>query len=433
MSDFQIPDDELLEESSAEELKHWKLTAGQSEALEKIRSFTPKSTTGCDVGIVDGHAGTGKSTMLRYLAQDDKIFVLCPTGKAAVRVKEVAGCDAMTIHRWLYTPVVSEFGEVESWALNTPDNIQRPPNNILLIDEASMVTQTIYEDLLSICSSVGINIVFIGDSYQLPPVETRKSNFSVFNPETPHCWKVRMTEVLRQARDSVVLRAATAVREGAPLYEAFSELEIIAPESFNEEVVKLTKSQGFLICHTNKTRQELNVKIRSLLGFTGTWVESGESLVVTKNNYDLDVYNGEVYRVSGTGSRHTSSVKIANFTNQKERKVSAQYLDLGLGGETLGCKEQISGELGDSFTDSNFERGFRKWAKTQAFKKGGEPPKFLSLAFAYCMTAHKLQGSQAKHGIVVMEKTVKPFGDGRRWVYTALSRSEESVKLFYKE
>lgn len=439
--DFKIPDEELEEVSPP--VPQITLTAGQVAALSHIINFIPKGVTGCKVGIVEGYAGTGKTTLIRTLVQERDTFVLTPTGKAAVRVMDVAGCQAMTIHRWLYKPVVDgTSNEIIDWALKSISEVARPLNNILLIDEASMVTQEIYEDLIRVCEPMGINIVFIGDGFQLPPVDkTGRNNFSVFNPRTPYEWKVILTDVVRQALDSPVLAAATIIRQNGSIYDAFSKLEIVSKDVLDDEIRRLYKTGGAAICHRNNTRHELNSRIRKSLGFTDTWVQPGEPLMVIKNNYDLNVFNGEVFRVTSDGTRYLNEVEVTNYQTKKHRRFSGQSLEIeDIERPIMVCRDQVFGTLNGDFSDGNVQGGFNKWIRRQKFIKAmsgndewaGNPPSFVCANFGYVLTAHKAQGSEWPEVLVIMENSINPeWGDGRKWVYTAITRATSKVRIVY--
>ena len=108
-------------------------TAGQAEALAVIRSMPEKFPGGGGLAIISGFAGTGKTTLLKVIAQETPdLFVLTPTGKAAVRVKQAAGCDAMTIHKWQYTPVKNEETGEYRFDMKEAKDLRLPPNRTLI-------------------------------------------------------------------------------------------------------------------------------------------------------------------------------------------------------------------------------------------------------------------------------------------------------------
>jgi hypothetical protein len=121
-----------------------------------------------------GYAGTGKSVLLaataRALAAAGITYqVVCPTGKAAARVRSL-GINASTIHSWMYIPVTDKQGKLKHFRLRT--DLDLPPRFVLLLDESSMLGPKIYLDIESIMKPglPGRSILLFGDSYQLPPV-----------------------------------------------------------------------------------------------------------------------------------------------------------------------------------------------------------------------------------------------------------------------
>ena len=82
------------------------LTAGQQQAIDTIAEMKRDWPNGGAVCVISGVAGTGKTSLLRVLGEiyHDRLVVVTPTGRAAVRVKEATGIKASTIARWQYIP-----------------------------------------------------------------------------------------------------------------------------------------------------------------------------------------------------------------------------------------------------------------------------------------------------------------------------------------
>ena len=273
------------------------LTQGQELALKAIDELGKSHPEGGGLCIVAGYAGTGKTTVLRMLAEDSGLTILAPTGKAAMRAKEVCpDANTSTIHRWLYE--VSEDPDTGKLVTQIKDTVLLPKNRTIFVDEASMVGYKVFSDLYRTCKRHGLNLVCIGDNFQLPPVESeaKYQDFSVLASDFPAHYRVSMTEVVRQALDSPIIRASMEVRDMRSDLASLSALQSIPESRLVAESVRAFDEGGVTICHKNVTRHALNVDIRKALGL-GEKIIKGEPLMVIFNNYDLDVFNGEIVNV----------------------------------------------------------------------------------------------------------------------------------------
>lgn len=203
------------------------LTAQQQLAIEKIEEFVKSDAS---VFILTGYAGTGKTTVLKQIADTlipaETLVLMAPTGRAARVLQAKTGHEANTIHRTIYTQPQLESKEVKDLAesefkLHFPIRPTRGPI-IGIVDEASMLssrtnkqelfafgTDSLMDDLLTfIRPSFGGKIIFVGDPAQLPPVNDNKSaalDADFFIQKGLKVMQAELTEVLRQAGDSVLL------------------------------------------------------------------------------------------------------------------------------------------------------------------------------------------------------------------------------------
>jgi exodeoxyribonuclease-5 len=401
-------------------------TKGQQEALDKIQSLVDNPAN-WRVLVVSGAAGTGKTSLLKFLGEQYAgTFVLTPTGKAAVRVKEATGLDAMTIHKWLYFPAEDEkTGEV-SFGRQGRDTIRMPPVPVLFVDEASMITEAVWHDLHDMALLLGLNVVLIGDGHQLPPVETDKDRvgFSVFSPDFYKGFveRVELTEVLRQALESPIIRTATAIRKGGSLEELLGEWANHG-EALDDQALATWGEKGAVIVGTNRTRQELNLRMRQLLGRPGDRVETGEPLLVLKNSYEADVFNGEVF-------------EIGSYEPREETACFDRYQKLGLyvrfdevmttaGHHFMAAHQQIFNQLPEKFNSKALMQGSKRASYPEMVP-------FVEANLGYALTAHKSQGSEWGSALVVLEKNLRLRGadeNSRRWCYTAITRAKKTLRV----
>jgi len=404
------------------------LTQKQKEAHDKILAISKKRFSRPYVFRVRGYAGTGKTTLLKVVHERIGRFVsVAPTGKAALRISEAAGLDASTVHRWLYNaqpdPTTGEIRLVRK----RPEEVDVPESGLLVVDESSMLDEQLWEDIYDMCSLVGMNIVLVGDGFQLPPVAMKEGRlFSVMDDAFMCDDGVDLTEVMRQALESPIIRASMLLR-GNDAPEALTLLPHVKKASLLDEAQGLLGGGGALICHANKTRHTLNNAIRKRLFADKTHIiHVDEPLLVLKNNYSTvpNMYNGEVVPFMGWDHEPKDKVKVSNMFKQLSGEMSIGVAEIGSYGATAALALEMV--KGSAEAEVLGEEAFAPAVK----RLYGKGMPFLSANFGYTLTAHKAQGSEWGEVIVVVEPTVRPNDYfGRRWLYTAVTRAKNSCKL----
>ena len=200
-----------------------------SVAFEDIERFIAKEETVCGIKyaslqkkaialalengvmILTGGPGTGKTTVVRALldifkSMDMKIALAAPTGRAAKRLSESTLCEAKTIHRLLEMT----YGTDEDAVFNRDEN-NFLDENVIIIDEASMIDNSLMASLLKAVKP-GARIIIIGDSDQLPSVGAGNVLGDLI--ESGAFATVKLTEIFRQAQESLIVRNAHAINEG---------------------------------------------------------------------------------------------------------------------------------------------------------------------------------------------------------------------------
>jgi ATP-dependent exoDNAse (exonuclease V) alpha subunit len=405
------------------------LTPSQSRADAAIARLHATKDVG---GVcITGYAGTGKTTLIKMLAKkygDPKVCT--PTGKAALRVTEATGTPASTFHRWMYDPGTDEKTGGVKFVLKHPSRLQLPGCKLVLVDEASMISSGAWADMWSTCRRLGLKIVLIGDGFQLPPVEAgNPSNpatpFSTMTPEfaAKHEFeRVEMTDIVRQAADSPVVKAATGLRNGDR--RAIGLLPRV--EDLFKVGYECLANGGVIISHTNFTRHKINKAFRQPA------LHPQEPLLILRNDYELDVYNGQQLRFEGWDQAPTGEVQVVH---DKYRGTSTPAL-FGVGRvdglRVLLCPSQIDGSL-DASEYSVGEAG-RLWARGHNLRSEHRPEALMPVLHAnygYCFTAHKAQGSEWPWALVVLERSVNlGTEDGLRWAYTAITRAKTMAAVF---
>lgn len=405
-------------------------TQGQTQALEAIDRLGKTHPKGGGVLVINGYAGTGKTTLIKAVAdQVGDILVLAPTGKAALRVRDVAFCRTSTIHRWLYTPDEDEDSGEVFFRQKGLLEIDHPGFHSLIIDEASMVNKQLWDDVLNCTTSLGINIILVGDEFQLPPVETQGDNFSVFGPDFVYSERINLTEVLRQTLENPIIRAATALRTGLNYTKELSSLQMVDRAKILEASVDTWSSDGVIICHKNETRHTINDSVRKNLGRI-LGIEAKEPILVVKNNYQLDIFNGEVFAIKEVKGS-IGYKKVKDKWANKTCYIDFIRVELQNGDECIIGQEQLNSKaegISPKFIDIQSRILSKPIAKAEALPKGFIP--YIHANFGYSLTCHKSQGSEWDDVLILVESSVKvPTFAGRRWLYTALTRAKKNVRI----
>lgn len=269
------------------------------------------------VSILTGGPGTGKTTCLKALiatleAQGKPYALASPTGRAAKRLSEATGHPASTIHRLL------EYSPVEGFKHNE----EKPLDvEFLVVDEASMLDLVLTHNLLKALRP-GTQVLFVGDVDQLPSVGAgdvlRNLIRSGIAPVT------RLSVIFRQAAHSQIITNAHLINQGKlPVFSRDTGDFFLFPaedaEAAAEWIVQVVSERipqkfGFDAIHeiqvlspiyrgpagvtalNERLQEKLNPPASNKLErkLYGTNFRLGDKIMQTQNNYDKDVYNGDI-------------------------------------------------------------------------------------------------------------------------------------------
>lgn len=357
----------------------WKLEVEQERAvrtalLSKIFALT-------------GGAGTGKTFTTKLIVDSYQrlgftIYPVALSGKAARRLQQSIGIETMTIARLLRETNINE------------------KNNVLLVDEASMLDAYTMWRLVTLFSDE-TRILLVGDPYQLPPINAGFIlNDSINSGVINH---VELDVVRRQGKESSVPAYSKAIRHGM-MPESLNTAEIVFQESTDEllqDAVTAYSEYGnaMIIAPTNSTVRKANIKLQAAVNHNAKVLDltdmpitkgsygfkEGDPIVITKASYKYDVQNGTlgIIKSAVATDKYACIVELEDFDEKGRKRLL-----------------EVDWQL------------------------------FEYIDLAYCLTLHKLQGSQAPNVIVLLERGILL---DRSWLYTAVTRAETKVHIIGKE
>ena len=390
--------------------------SGITYSAQQEQAIRESATSG--LLIITGGPGTGKTTILNgILSLYDQMGLSCvlaaPTGRAAKRLTEVTGHDASTIHRLLGAGIDPHTGKL-FFAKDESDPLKA---DAVIVDEMSMVDVQLLASLL-LAIPANARLILVGDPDQLPPVGPGfPFNDMLRSGVLP---SVRLTEIFRQAQQSLIVMNAHRVNQGEMpelrnTKNDFFFLPGRSEDGVGQTIVGLcatrlpqnmgipadqiqvltpTKKGGAGTVHLNKLlQQSLNPPSpgKQEKAFGEIIFREGDRVMQIRNNYDILWKKCDGSQV-GAGM-FNGDVGII------------RSIDMGM--------ETMTVVFDDREADYDFSQ-------------------LNELELAYAMTVHKSQGSEYR-AVVLAAWNSSPYLLSRSILYTAITRARELLIIVGRE
>lgn len=445
----------------------------QDRLFEEIADFITGDEG--DIMVVNGYAGTGKTTAVSAVIASMKEFnvpcvLLAPTGRAAKVLASYSGAPAYTIHKHIYRQ--KAVGEDGFGFFSMAPN--KAKDTLFVVDEVSLIgidandsqstasfgTGNLLEDLIRfVRSGSGCRLILIGDAAQLPPVGLDKSP-ALSEEYMSFAGGVRfstLTTVVRQKQQSGILHNATLLRnliseeyfqdlEPSELhldFDGFDDVERIGGgellDKLSDAYDKYGEDETIVLCRSNRRANRYNAGIRAQVQYKEERLVRDERLMIVKNCYQfLEGIEGMDYIANGDMAK---LVRISHF----EDRYGLHFADAVLlfpdyGNQEIKAKvcldtlESESASLTYEQQNMLYQGVLEDYAGLSTKKKrynAVREDKFynaLQLKYAEAITCHKSQGGQWR--CVFIDN---PFWqdmitlDDLKWLYTAFTRGVEKV------
>lgn len=351
------------------DISNIKLTTSQEIVLKQILDFVNDPDD--RIFILKGYAGTGKTTLMRFLikalAEKGKHYrLLASTGRAAKVLANLSEANGQTstIHSMVYEfnglnkefeekeePIADKTGQL--FLVFEPSKLDENanPETVYIIDEASMVSDVatkdvtqakfgegrLLKDLLEYDQRPNSKCIFVGDPCQLPPIEQYYSpalmkdyflqEFGMTAQEA------QLTEIMRQEGVCGIVDASKQIRrlynaapENSQMYGSqklwgflpfrrYRDIQLHPNlEALLNHYVLKVKSDGLnsavCICRSNKACSQLSEMIRQKLGYNDSRIQKGDLLMVIQNNMPTGLMNGDMVTVEEINPNTTTRAQL---------------------------------------------------------------------------------------------------------------------------
>lgn len=394
------------------------LTKKQQEGLELALQ---RYRDGYQYTVIAGYAGTGKSTLVKFIISalsqefgidpDKDVVFTSFTGKATQVLQKKGNHNVSTLHKLLYKHYPLPNGGYRR------ERVDFLEYKIVVVDECSMVPKSLFKDL---ARHNYVYILCLGDPGQLPPVDSNEDNHLL---DCPH---VFLDEIMRQAAESEIIQLTMKIRENKPIeYMKGQEVQVIKRSELNTGMLMWADQ---ILVGTNNTRNAINNQMRELLGKEGG-PQDGDKIICLRNYWEIfsDNMNALVNGTIGTlEDSYETGINIAPYKtidNETRMKLITGH---------------FRSDSDDIFYNLNMDKKLimegqstLDWKTSFRMSKNSRTKNFIPMEFTYgyAITGHKSQGSEWDKVLVIEERFPFDKEEHKRWLYTCCTRASQKLVL----
>lgn len=365
------------------------------------------------VMVLTGGPGTGKTTVIRAVIRifeslDMDIALAAPTGRAAKRMSEATRHEAKTIHRLLEM----EYGEEDTAHFKRNEN-ELLDEDVIIIDEASMIDMQLMNSLLKAIKP-GARLMLIGDSDQLPSVGAGNVLNDIIASE--RYATVKLTEIFRQASESLIITNAHAINHGVMPNLSVKDNDFFFLGRSNDDAIAATVVDLYKNrlprTYGDDVVEGIQVICPSRKGVTGTQTLNRmlqEALNPSSNTKREKEVRDTIFR---EGDRVMQIKNNYDFTWERDGKEGVGVFNGDIGViETINTPAE---QMVINFDDRVVAYDFANLAE---------------LDHAWAVTVHKSQGSEYPVVIMPVSPSCPPMLLSRNLLYTGVTRAQKMVIL----
>lgn len=445
----------------------------QIELIAALARFCAPQRPGYSVFLLNGYAGTGKTSLTSALVRalheaGVPVVLMAPTGRAAKVFSRFAGYAASTIHRRIYR---GSDGTMMSYAADVAENSLT--DAVFIVDEASMIgdsvtsadsftSRNLLEDLIHyVYSGEGCRMILLGDTAQLPPVGCTRSpamDPDVLRSYGLHVTRAIMTQVVRQSSLSGILGNATWLRRAMlrePLPQpclrigTWNDVKTVEGQELEDEISYCYNDAGqnetLIVTRSNKRAVAFNMAVRTNILGREELLCRDELLLVAKNNYLWSA------KIKGLDFVANGDSAVVDYIYGTEEKYGFHFADVNLRltdrDVAFDCKILLDALLSETpaLEPARYNQLYMAALNDDELFTPATPVKTrmrmlrsdpyvnaLQVKYGYAVTCHKAQGGQWKEVFVdvgYVPPEAYTTSDFYRWLYTAVTRATTRLWL----
>ena len=472
--------------NSMDSLEPRELSLTQQRALDSCQEFLASSEQ--KVMIITGQAGTGKTEMISEVVRitrslNRKVVLLAPTGQAARRLASRTMHSATTIHAAIYERSLSKLNGDEDppqelFVLRIHD--YEDPDLVFIIDESSFISDqslseenlknaelvfgsgNLLQDILTYTTMDRCQVIFVGDQYQLPPIDLEiapaliPKTFEELGFKVVHA---NLEEMHRRSEDSPITKIGIDLVDKIRDNDLRVDLEIehnpdggvsilSDPRLEQTEYDRIHQGNGVIVAWRHRTIAQWNTRVRESQGLNPDIPQPGDLLILNQPLLEPFLPNGEDIQIV------ECSDKIESITEQIRRGDSSVPFTVHLTQSLIQTKNQDGSDVMiqtflilnacltlDHETRINIRRVLWIDFVKRAFRSDCRPgnPRFLEMyktdprvhairaSYAYARTIHKSQGGEWSTVIADLSGVRGNSSLNKRLAYTAVTRARKSL------